>query len=510
MNIAFTPILAPILSAVASTIIGRRSVKWRNFTIASVFTLTLLVNTYLLILSITGRFDYTQIGEFTFNAASICISELVLLLTLLGVLYSFSYIEERPETWVYYLLYQLFIAMMVGMASSFNILVIYIFLEASSVTSAVLVIFSRRRSSVLAAYRYLALSVFGGILIIGGIFWQYKITGGFEISDLNRIAQPDLNILATVYLLGFGVKAGLLPFGLFWLPPAHSEAPIPISTLLGAAFVQIAAFSIARILGRVALVNTYIANMLLTVGLSSMLVGSLLALIEALLGSRYARFHVGPTHIRGIKRVWAFSTISEVGYIVAFLGLAGILTRQGLEEALIFGFGGALLHMYNHGFAKSQLLFDSGIIIKLSHAEDLNFIGSLAKRLPIMKVSFTVGALSLGMLPGTTGFVTLKELIFNNSVPILTKIMVITTAGVSLAACISVWHNVFFKSGRDPDEQYKISTLMYLPGLIMGILILTFGIYFTLEWIGVIPTSLNITDALRIIAETTVNISGGA
>jgi len=511
MNAAFTPLLAPVFSAVASTIIGRRSVRGRNLTIASVFTLTLLVNTYLLILSVTGRFDYARLGELTANAASICVSELVLLLALLGALYSFSYIEERPETWAYYLLYQLFIAMMIGMVSSFNILVIYIFLEASSVTSAVLVMFSRRRSSILAAYRYLALSIFGGIMIIGGIFWQYQVTHTLEIAGLARLAQSDLNVLATVYLLGFGVKAGLLPFGLLWLPPAHSEAPIPIHTLLSAALVQVAAFDIARVLGSMGLVNPYIANMLLTVGLASMLVGSLFALVEALFGSRYARFHVGLRHIRGIKRVWAFSTISEVGYIAAFLGLAGILASQGPrpEEALVLGFGGALLHMYNHGFAKSQLLFDSGIVIKLSHAEDLSLIGGLAKRLPTMKVTFTIGALSLGLLPGTLGFVTLKELVFNGAVPSLTKITVIATAGVSLAACISVWHCAFFsKSSGESNDQSKVSRLMYLPGLIMGALILIFGIYFTLEWADMIPSGPGIADALRILAETTVKVSG--
>ena len=505
--------IIPIFSGIASVVVGAKSVKVRNFIITTSFTVAFLLNTYFLVLSIIGSFNYVELGEFTVNAASLFISELILLLGLAGALYSYGYMEERSETWAYYLFYQLFIAMMIGMVSSFNILVIYIFMEASSVTSAVLVMFSRRRSSILAAYRYIALSIFGGIILVGGVFLQYNLTRNLNINTLTNLENPYLNILATLYLLGLGVKAGLLPFGPLWLPPAHSEAPIPIHTLLSAALVQAAAFNIARVLGAIGITNIYISNMLLTVGLASMLVGSLYALLEALIGSKYTRFHVGLRHIRGIKRVWAFSTISEVGYIAAFLGLAGILVGQGskADEALILGFGGALLHMYNHGFAKSQLLFDSGVMIKMSHAEDLNFMGGLAKRLPFMKLSFTVGAFSLGLLPGTLGVVTMKELIFNDGVPIMVKATVIMTAGLSLAACCLVWYSAFFsKPNHKLNNDTAIPKIMYLPGLIMGALILVLGIYFTLEWFGVISSGSKIMNALRILAETMVKANRGA
>jgi formate hydrogenlyase subunit 3/multisubunit Na+/H+ antiporter MnhD subunit len=510
---ALAPPIILTFSAVASTITGRRSIARRNIVIAFSFVSAVLVNTHFLILSLNGGFGYAKIGEFTVNAASIFISELVLVLAFLGALYSFSYIEERSETWAYYLLYQLFTAMMIAMVSSFNVLVMYVFLEASSVTSAILVMFSRRRSSILAAYRYLVLSIFGGIIIIGGIFWQYQLTHTLNLAGLASLAKADVNSLATIYLLGFGVKAGLLPFGLFWLPPAHSEAPIPIHTLLSAALVQVAAFDIARVLGGVGIGNMYITTMLLATGLASMIAGALYALIEAWYGSEYTRLHVGLRHIRGIKRVWAFSTISEVGYITLFLGLAGLLANQkaGYEEALVLGFGGALLHMYNHGFSKAQLLFDSGVMIKVSHAEDLNLMGPLAKRLPIMKVSFVIGALSLGLIPTTFGVRTLRELVFNNNIPSLAKLVVIATAGLSLIACLSVWYCCFFfRSNIQSDDRPKVPRTMYLPGLLMGGLIILVGSYFTLEWAGLISSGSSLADALRILAETTIKSSAGA
>lgn len=512
MSLVFAPLMILIASALISTLIGYRSIKNRNLIITASFIFALLVNTYFLTISLIGDFKYARIGELVINAASIFISELVLFLGLLGALYSFAYIEERSETWAYYLLYQLFVVMMIGMASSFNILVIYIFLEASSITSAVLVMFSRRKSSILAAYRYLALSLFGGIIIFSGILWQFDLIHSLNLSDLSQINYHEMNVLGTLYMLGLGVKAGLLPFGILWLPPAHSEAPIPIHTLLSAALVQVAAFNIARVLGSIGMINSYIANMLLAIGLASMLAGSIYALLEAFLGSKYTRFHVGPRHIRGIKRVWAFSTISEVGYIALFVGIAGILASQGAgsDEVFALGFGGAMLHMYNHGFAKSQLLFDSGVLIKKSHAEDLQYMGGLSHRLPIMKFSFIIGALSLGLLPGTFGVTTLKELIFSSAASIFTKIAVMLTATISLIACIWVWYCSFFaKQHRQFDDNSKTPLIMILPGLISGILILGFGIFFTLEWIGLISPTTSITHVLRILGETMIRMTPG-
>ncbi len=511
-TVAFAPIAVLIISTVLSPIIGSKSVKARNLTIFTAFILALSINTYTLILSLNGVFNYAIFGELAVNAASIFISELVLFLGLLGALYSFKYIEERRESWLYYILYQLFIVTMIGMASSFNILVIYIFLEASSVTSAILVMFSRKKSSIRAAYRYLGLSIFGGVIIIIGIIWQYQIIQTLDIAHLSNMIQTDLNLLATIYLLGFGIKAGLLPFGLLWLPSAHSEGPVPICALLSASLVQVAAFAIARILGNIGIVSLYISNMLLLVGFASMVIGSLFALIEAWLGSSYTRFHVGLRHICGIKRVLAFSTISEVGFIMVFLGLAGILTVNTSlgEEALILGFGGALIHMINHGLSKSQLFFDSGVIIKKSHAEDLNLIGGLSKRLPILKVSFTFGALSLGLIPGTLGVVTLREIIFNTHIPDFTKIIVISTIGLTLIAILSIWYRSFFSKNIHEDiDNVKVPTSMQIPGLILGTIILILGIVFTLEWAEIISFGPSFNNSLHLLVESMIKLNVG-
>jgi formate hydrogenlyase subunit 3/multisubunit Na+/H+ antiporter MnhD subunit len=508
---AFTPILILLTSTGASTLAGLWSTRARNVIITCALGFSLSINTYFFILSVTGGFSYVKIGEFTINSASIFISELILLVAFFGVLYSFSYMEERNESWVYYLLYQIFIVMMIGMASSFNILVIYIFLEASSVTSAILVMFSRKRSSVLAAYRYLVLSIFGGILIVIGVFWQYQLTYSLDVNALNKISWENLSIISSIYILGFGIKAGLLPFGLLWLPPAHSEGPIPICSLLSAVLVQVAAFDIARILGRVGVSNPYISTMLLTVGLASMIVGSIYSLMEAWFGSKYTRFHVGTQSIMGIKRVWAFSTISEVGFVATFLGLAGFLASNmnSISDALALSLGGALLHICNHGLSKSLLFFDTGIIIKAAHTEDLMTINGLARKLPATKLTFTIGALSLSLIPGTLGITTLKELIFNSGIPDFVRIPVILSAGITLAACLSVWHRVFSsKTDVNPKPNVNIPRLMHLPGFSTSLMIIVLGLYFTFEYIGLIPESTAFKEVMHALSKSVISSMG--
>jgi NADH:ubiquinone oxidoreductase subunit 5 (subunit L)/multisubunit Na+/H+ antiporter MnhA subunit len=122
-----------------------------------------------------------------------------------------------------------------------------------------------------------------------------------------------------------------------------------------------------------------------------------------------------------------------------------------------------------------------------------------------MRISFIVGALSLGLMPGTLGFTTLREVVFNSSIPHVTRIVAIATAGISLAACLSVWSQAFFsKVEHDLEDHMSVPRIMYLPGFVAGAAIIVFGIYFTLDWIGLASLDPRLTSALRTIAETTI------
>ncbi|MFQ6075380.1 MAG: complex I subunit 5 family protein [Candidatus Bathyarchaeia archaeon] len=502
--LVLAPIFSIIFSAIISPLIGARSKNARNAFISFVFCSALALNTHYLLQSLRGAFTYVEIGLFGVNAAGLFMLELVLILGFLGVVYSFGYIDEVLENETYYILYNLFIMTMMGMVISFNILVIYGFLEASCVIATILIMFSRRRSSIYAAYRYIALSLLGATIILIGLLWQYIITGTLNITGLTNLSSVHAITLSTIYFIGFGIKAGLLPFGFLWLPPAHSEAPIPIHALLSAVFVQVAAFSMIRVIGNIGVTNLYVSYLMLIIGIASMISGAVYSLIEAWWGSKYTRFHVGPKHICGLKRVWALSTISEVGYISIFTGLIGVLM---LEHVLPLSLGGALLHIYNHGFCKAQLLFDSGVAIKATHAEDLNLMGGAGRTLPRTRLTFVIGCLGLSLIPFTLGVSTLKELVFAAEIPSFISISVMITAGLTLIACFSAWYRAYIAEPKgEIDIVWKVPKTMSSPGLVLNILTLALGSWITLNWMGIpfLADAEALSKAIRILAETVI------
>lgn len=262
---------------------------------------------------------------------------------------------------------------LVLMAASFNILIIYIAFEASTVAGGILILFTKRRSATKATVRFFILSVIGAVVILVGMLYQNSLNAGFLLmpNAFLTISNSDLVVLSALYAIGFGIKIGIFPFGLLWLPAAHSEAPTPVSAILSGVMVQIAAFVGSRIIGVISPLSPELGLVPLTLGALSVITGAMLAAVEVTLGSRYSKFHVGSVDIRGIKRIWAFSTCSEVGVFYILLGLA--LFEPALSPLF---FAGILLHFLNHGLAKALLFFDSGFIIETRRVADLS-----AKRL---------------------------------------------------------------------------------------------------------------------------------
>ena len=489
---AFIPILLLLIAAPLSVIISRRTVVGRNWLLGALMSVALVVNTYFLAEALAGRFTTAVLNEgaflqLTLNAASLFIGELVLFIGFLGLIYSFRYMPENEDSTYYYPLYTLFVLFMLCMGSSFNVGAMFVFLELTTIVSTILILYSYRRRSAHAAYRFVALSMLDSVLILAGLFWQYSMTHSLMLTSLGNVSSVDATGLALLYLAGFGIKAGLIPFGLIWLPPAHSEAPIPVHTLLSAVLVQVAAFDMARIYGNLAIDNLSLTYGLLWFGFISMIVGAGLALTEIWLGSNYSHFHVGRNPTHSIKRVWAFSTVSEVGYIVAIFSLGFVLMRGAqYEAALLFGFGGAMIHMYNHGFCKAQLLLDAGVGIKYTHTQDLGRLGELRKVLKTKSVTYMIGGLSLALVPGTLGVRTLQELVLNHEIPLAYVGITLATAMLALVTIVSAWYRAFIEPAKvRVDTQYKPSKLMTVPGYVLVALVLCAGVWFTLAAFGI-------------------------
>jgi formate hydrogenlyase subunit 3/multisubunit Na+/H+ antiporter MnhD subunit len=508
MEISLLPLVAPLvilLGGLVSPLVSKK--EKLLFTINFVcFAVALVANTWMLLKLGGGALFYPNEYGVLVNSASAFVVEITLVLGLLGAIYSLRYFEDRNILGPFYLLYSLFLTSLILMAVSFNILMIYVAFEASTISGGILILFTKRRSATKAAVRFFIMSVIGALTILVGILYQNSLTGTFLLTKgaFAAIGAADAVVLASIYAIGFGIKVGVFPFGLLWLPSAHSEAPTAVSAILSGVMVQIAAFAVSRVIGIISPISDLLAYMLIGLGGLSVITGAALAAVEATAGSKWSRFHVGSANIRGIKRIWAFSTSSEVGVFYLLLGL-GLLVPSLLPVFMM----GILLHFLNHGLSKALLFFDSGVVIETSHVADLSVLRGLGSSIGVNALTYLVGGLSLSLIPFTLGYTTFREFTSGNVSMGITA-LILTAAAFILFTTLYSFRCIM--SGKpkmkvvSAGEHEKASALLRIPGVVLALCILTLGIIVTLGANGIAFQGyyLNIEEWFQVAAETIV------
>ena len=265
--------------------------------------------------------------------------------------------ERDYSTAVLYLL--LFIDSVNGVLLSTNLGLLWVFLEASTLTSVALVNFERKGSSLEAAWKYIFICSIGISLgFIGIIFISFGSlqTASLFFDDLGRVAGSMnpfwLRLSFPFIVIGFGTKMGLAPVH-SWLPDAHSEAPAPISALLSGALLNSALFGILRVLVimKKAGEGAFAGNLLAIMGFLSLFVS-----VIFVLGAR------------NYKRMLAYSSIENMGIISIGIGIGGA------------GIFAALLHMVGHSLSKSSFFLTAGNVDRLAHSRQIADVRGLFRR----------------------------------------------------------------------------------------------------------------------------------
>jgi len=226
------------------------------------------------------------------------------------------------------------------------------------------------------------LSLFALFAILGTASGDTTLTGlaPGALSSAQTIA------VFALALVGFGLKAGLMPLHV-WLPPAHAAAPSHISAMLSGVVTKMGIYGLLRVI-------TWLPDPPLAFGTTLVALGCISA-VAALV------FALGQTDL---KRMLAYSTIENIGVIAIGLGLA--LTGRTLGDAtlVVLGLSGALLHVLAHAFMKTLLFLSAGAVIHATGTRDLERLGGLAARMPRTAALFLVGALAICALPPLAGF----------------------------------------------------------------------------------------------------------
>lgn len=207
-----------------------------------------------------------------------------------------------------------------------------------------------------------------------------------DISGLN----PNCRLATATFLLGlvgFGLKAGIMPLHL-WLPSAHANAPTHVSALMSGVLIKMGIYGILRLTSFYGSIPTWWGQLVLGLGLVSALLGVAFALGQ-----------------HDFKRLLAYHSVENIGIIL--LGIAvGLIGRAKGEPLLVMlGFGGALLHVLNHGLFKALLFLGAGSVISVTGTRNLEQYGALGRKLPHSAFAFLIGAIAIAGLPPLNGFV---------------------------------------------------------------------------------------------------------
>jgi len=307
-------------------------------------------------------------------------------------LYSIGYmrgLDEDNQT-RYFASFAASLSATMGVAFAGNLVTLFVFYELLTVATYPLVAHDESPTARAAGRKYLAYTFLGGVAVLAGtvlVFWLAGTTA-FTPGGIETLAAADPTYARLAFALlaaGFGVKAALLPMH-SWLPDAM-VAPTPVSGLLHAvAVVKSGVFGIARvaleIFGPDAMGDLGVALPLAAVATVTLLAASVLALRKD-----------------NLKRRLAYSTISQLSYIVLGLGLVGLATNP--RTAIV----GGLLHIPAHAFMKLTLFFCAGAIHAETHTDDISEMAGIGRRMPLTMTAFAIASAGMAGIPLLAGFV---------------------------------------------------------------------------------------------------------
>lgn len=306
---------------------------------------------------------------------------IIAVVSFLITVYSVAYMRKYTSTVKYYCLLMLMIAGMNGVVATGDLFNMYVFLEIAAISSYSLVAFGVEHEELEASFKYLVLGSVASSFILFGIALLYSLTGTLNLADIASVLSAQesgriVKFIAALFLMGFGVKVALVPFHA-WLPDAHPSAPAPISAMLSGLIIKVlGVYCIIRIFFNVFGFDKSFSIVLISLGILSMVAGALLAIGQ-----------------NDFKRLLAYSSISQMGYIIFGIGLGTPL-----------GILGGLFHLLNHAFFKSLLFLCSGAVEYATGTRDLRKLGGLWKNMPVTSATCSIASLSISGIPPLGGF----------------------------------------------------------------------------------------------------------
>lgn len=477
--IAHLPILQviiPFLAAPCALILGRSGLVWGFSWLVSLVTFGVSI---LLLMQVMeqGVISYALGGweapwgiEYRIDSLNAFILMLVSGMAAIVLMGARASIEREIPADRHVLFYVLFLTCLAGLlgilatGDAFNV---FVFLEISSLSTYSLVAMGRDRRALWAAFQYLVMGTIGATFILIGIGLMYAMTGTLNMMDLAE-RLPDLASTGTVQtafaflIAGICLKLAMFPLH-FWLPGAYTQAPAMVTAFLAATATKVALYLLMRFTWTVfggdwSLNHIPLVEIFLVLGLVAVFSASLVAVFQ-----------------HNLKRLFAYSSVAQIGYMLVGLGLA---TGAGLQASI--------LHLFNHALMKGALFMALATVIWRLGRADMDSIQGLGRRMPLTFGALVIGGLSLIGVPLTAGFISKWYLVTAALNAGLWWVAALVLLG-SLLALLYVWRIVeaaWFKEAppedvdapSGPAARLEAPLWLLVPTWILALANLWFGI----------------------------------
>jgi formate hydrogenlyase subunit 3/multisubunit Na+/H+ antiporter MnhD subunit len=407
---------------------------------------------------------------FRVDMVSFILSLVTAFVWLLISLYSVEYISHSHEKNRYWMFLIMTLGATLGVFLSGDLLSLFIFFEMMTFTSYVLVIHDETPDVLKAGNYYLYMAVGGGLVLLMGVFILFYELGSLDFPTLaggiNSLGSMKY-VVAALLIAGFGVKAGMVPLHI-WLPRAHPVAPSPASALLSGILIKAGAFGILKVTNQIFGWDVYLGSAIIFTGFLTMFSGAFMALFQD-----------------NTKRILAYSSMSQMGYILVGIGAAAYLGGHGG-----LAFIGTIYHILNHAVFKVTLFLAIGTIYYRTHELSLKRLGGFGKFMPLTTFAFVVALLGITGVPGFNGFASktllhesIQEVyhLSGNKLFLLGEKIFTITGSLTLSYMVKLFAGVFLGKPASGLE-LRASGSRY--SLILGVLFILSGV---VVLIGLMP-----------------------
>ena len=391
-------------------------------------------------------------------------------------LFSLGYMHDDAARARFFGGLSIFMFSMIGIVLANNLFMIFIFWELVGFSSWLLINhYHHKQSAADASKKAFITNRVGDFGFLLGIIWCYWAFGTTNFTELHKTAEMQSHFgsmipagMALLLFCGAAGKSAQMPLQV-WLPDAM-EGPTPVSALIHAATMVAAGIYMLCRINLAAVFPEEALNVIMWIGTITALYAALCAIVQ-----------------RDIKKVLAYSTLSQLGYMVAAFGLGSLTFKHEMgrtvhEMAIAAGVGAAMFHLTTHAFFKALMFLGSGSVIHgCHHEQDIFKMGGLAKKMPVTFVTFTIGVLAIIGMPAFAGFFS-KDAILYLAMEKNTAVFGILafTAVLTSFYMVRMWKITFFGAPRSEDASHahESGLVMTLPLVVLAALSIFGGTWF--------------------------------